>query len=220
MPKRYRKKYRKRKRKRRKRGSVIRVPGLIMCDTAYTTLRYSQNFIVIGVASVEHLTFAGNGLADPGLTHSSQQPGGFSQWMAFFERYEVISSKFSLKATNLISRPYCLTLTPKNINTSTGADSTIEQRYSRNKIVGNIANASSTRSMYNKMNTRKLVGRPVSSVNFTGSSTMNPTAEWYWKVVMDSIEPDPGGGIPLVNTDIRVAITYYVKFSKRNYAID
>ncbi len=215
--------YRKRKRKRRKKNQIssVRIPGIIMPDTAYVKLRFSNSYLrVVSGTTVDQLTFVGNGLFDPDLTLSSGQFGGYSQWMSFFDKYEIVGSRMSIQLVNLASRPFYCTLSPKNISSTSGINSSIEQRYTKRRTIGNIANANAQKSISSYMNTKKLIGRHVSSVNFTGTLTSNPFHQWYWQVTCESVEPLPAAGIPAIHYDIRVVITMDVKFSQRQFAID
>lgn len=218
MPKHYRKKHRKRRKRNRQRSSV-RIPGLIMPDTAYVKLRYNNEYRFESTLDNHRFVFVGNGVYDPDLTLSTARPGGFDQWMAFYDSYEVIGSRITLKCTNMIARPFIITLIPKNFNSSTGINSILEQRYSKYRIMGVPNNSNSTETLSSYMKTRKIIGRQDNSINFLGNITNNPSHAWYWQIEIEGMETavPPAINLKLV---LRVTITFDVKFSNRNLVKD
>lgn len=216
-----RRKYRRRRKKRHRKRStqILRVPGVIMPDSAIVTLKFNNNYVEAPGDDDQTFNLVGNGLFDPDLTKSAGRPGGFSQWLAFFEKYEVISSHCYIQITNFVNNPMRISLTPKLEPTFTGTISSQEQRYVKSMTVGIPNNSTSTRSLSSSMNTRKLYGRNTDSVNFLGSSTSNPANLWYWQFnalgMKTTSSPDTDLSYSFMTT-----ISYRVKFSKRLYVID
>ncbi len=214
----YKRKYRKRRKYRKKRKrrklSILRVPGLLIPDTTYVKLKYLHISLVLPTASLVQQVYSGSGLFNPGLGLDSGQPGGFPQWQAFYIRNQVISSSISIEILNLEANEAQVTLLPSNVIGASIVEVNMENRYCKNKILGRPSNARSIMKMYNKMGSRKIVGRSIDSVNYTGSISSNPADDWFWHIGFQGLEPANPPTTDL-SFNMTVQITYVCKFFER-----
>lgn len=211
----YKRGYKKNRRRKKQNPNYVRVPGTIMPDTAYVSLRYQEQLVHKPVEVDELISFYGNALFDPDLTAGSGQPAGFPQWMGFFFKYQVVYSKIQVTVTNFIDQPMRISVQPK-FTTGGSTINSGEQRYNRQMTIGVPENAQSTRTMTNSMNTRKLFGSSVAEQSYEGTISTNPTTTWVWSIRASAI------GIPLLqdlNYSLTVKILYRVKFSERRFAL-
>lgn len=221
----------KRKRPNRSRQSSISVPGVIMPDSAYATLKFQGQYVAEPTNPPDanphtfNMQWSGNSVYKPDVsfTPSTGQPGGFDQWMKFFLRFEVIKSSIVLNVTNCknantVSSPFRMNLTSHNTTNFFSFDNAAEQRYSKTITVGEDRNANSVRTMRATMSTRKAIGRTTADEDYQGSLSASPAIQWYWQAQCEGLAtPFP----PLTNLAFAVVvnITYYVKFSKRQFIV-
>lgn len=218
----YHKKYRKKRKYRRKKRyykkrrsprnhltwlrlrTVSAVPDMIICKLKYTA-DISEN-----ASSLNTRLIALNGLFDPDLTFIGHQPMGFDQWMAFYSKYEVRASKISLQLTNNGTVEFRSIIYPStDIIPVSPTGTAVEQPYSRNIVLGdNVGQPSKYVSNY--ITVKKLEGRNIDSINFTGNSVSNPAATLYWHILSHSLDN-------ISNLDMRgrFNIVYYCRFFAR-----
>lgn len=211
----YKRSYRKNRKNPRKKMQILRVPGTIMTDTAYVTLKWQEQSIESPAATTLRVDLIGNGLTDPTVGGSSGTPSGFTEWLGFFRNYEIVYSKVFVSITNFQDAPMRCSIQPKIIAGGSVVNAG-EQRYNKQFTVGIPDNATSTRSMSSSMNTRKLFGRSVDDQNFLGTVSANPMASWFWVLAFEMIGPSP----PQLNFSLLANISFRVKFSDRIFALD
>jgi len=103
-----RKRYRSRARSRgpsTKRMALNRQLKMVVPKRIKRTLRYSDIGITLnpGVGSTATHSFNCNGLYDPDYTSTGHQPLGFDQYMALYNKYQVIGSKITVQVRSLDS---------------------------------------------------------------------------------------------------------------------
>ena len=215
----YKKRYRNRKKyplyRRRKRYNprnklrLNRIRGVsTMPDMLITKLKYVGNISEIASASYSY-KFAINGLYDPDLSGVGQQPMGFDQFMAFYERYEVRSSKITCMVSQNGAVEFSLIIYPSNDSTSLDAGDAQEQPYATKRVVSNNT-SQSTVYLKNYITVKKLEGRNLNSVNFTGTNSANPSNVRYWHIIARSLD-----NISNMDWYGRVELIYYCRFYKR-----
>lgn len=202
---RYKKRYRK---KQPKTSKLVLYKPSAMPDTMFVKLKYAEYITMTNVAGQGSYVFAMNGLYDPNITGTGHQPMAYDEWSAFYDQYQVLSSKI-----------YCRILPPDTNTTGVciypSRDGTLpnnyadarEQPYSRSKWS---QNQSTKQSISNYMSIKKLEGRITSSVNYTATINTNPSAERYWIIFCES---PTGTAINDIIFDVQ--LTYYVKFYGR-----
>lgn len=100
MPKRFRQSSIRRFAKKRRRRSRRRLTKLtnIVPATKTVKLRYVEQFTLDGTTGVNAATvFRANSIHDPNFSGVGHQPLGHDQWAAFYDHYNVIGSKISVK---------------------------------------------------------------------------------------------------------------------------
>lgn len=218
-----RKQSRSRSRSRRRRRSMasVSIPGVMMPDTCYTTLVFHSTYIGPIIAGDTDLyNFAGNGLTFPDLgVSATQTPGGFDQFMQFYQKYEVIWSSISFTITNESDvNPFRITLVPQEVLTPPGITTASEQRYTKEMTVGVATNSNSTRTIRGLMNTRKMKGRSTADQKFLGTLIANPVELWYWQVYIKGLRVYVDSNEDIIFS-CRVKLRYRVKFSERELAL-
>lgn len=204
----------KRRFKKRQRMSYNIQRTLINADTQYVKLRYTENNIRNPAAFADVYVMSGNSLYDPNVTGIGAQPAGFDQWMLLYSHYQVLASKITVLFTNLSAVPFQIVVRPSINNVNIGIDSGSEQAYAKTAICSAVT-ARGVQKVTNFMRSKKLFGRILSSVNYSGTSTSSPAVQWYWYT--NTVSSDNSNNL---NYSFRVSVTYYVKFWQRNYPQD
>lgn len=157
--------------------------------------------------------FRGNSVFDPDQSGTGNQPTGFDQYAALYDRYRVHGATFKVTAFNksatipagCIIQPVSDTsFAPTSIREAAmqpstkfvsipplGADATEGKMYRSTKNVLQVSNIKDEYSI---------------SATVTG----NPTIEWYWVIAIGSID-----ALANVDASIWFEITYYVEFYNR-----
>ncbi len=167
------------------------------------------------------LLFRGNGCFDPNQTGVGGQPKGFDQYMALYNNFYVVKSKFTVMYTvhsgtssyYLAIRPFSdaegemvdLDFTSLLTAEWAGHTNTKVMCPSVRDTNSNVSTMSAT------MTTAKALGRGHDRNEVQGSASADPTLQWHWKLARNFSDPAPGGA---VNITIDVVISYDVIFSE------
>jgi hypothetical protein len=140
--------------------------------------------------------FSLNGIYDPDLTGAGAQPLGYDQWAGFYQQYEVTSSviKVHLLPPDL-EAPTRFVVYPSTTSTIQ-SDSTAasEQPYAKTTVLNN-KTLSRSNFVNSAMSVRKLGGRNTASINFTAPFGASPTLEYYWHLLLFSLNQSSIAGI-------------------------
>lgn len=190
----YKKRYRKRrrsKRKRRRNRSIMRVPGLLIPDTTYVTLKYQTSVTLNAGDNFQNFVFSGNGIFNPGLSVDNGVPAGFPEWMSFYNFYQVNSSSIKVLTTNLVNNEAKMLIIPKNVSGISTMGVSEEQPYSTTIILARPSSGKGSRTLRKSMSTRKIIGRSINDLSYVGGVASNPIDQWYWHVQYLGLElPD------------------------------
>lgn len=178
-------------------GSVVRVPR--SQQNLVVTMRYSGLRTITGVTSA-HVS-AMNGLYDPDVTGVGGQPVGFDQWMSLYSRYTVIHSSIVCQVSHTqAANPAMVTLIPDRSTTPpTDAMDARSNRLAVSSIMTG-TNARSVVSLRRGIRVADFVGRDISSINYSGSSTANPASVTYWVCLVSAM-------------DLTTSVTSYLNFT-------
>lgn len=178
-------------------------------DTIFLKLKYNDVLDRIPGTGVERLLFNGNGLIDPNqMSAGGLSPLGFFEWMIFYARYRVFGSSINMKVYNANGSEgmlWSIYPTYRVPAVLLAYVDTVSQPYAQSGLVGvevsnNIANFTSY------METKKLHGDVITSVNWAGTVTTNPSRLWSWVFQVRSQNTTPD----VVYSAI-TEIVYYVK---------
>jgi hypothetical protein len=142
-----------------------------------------------------------NGLYDPDITGVGSQPVGFDQWMALYSRYTVLASNITCDVSHTqASNPAVVTLVPDR--TSTPPTDAMDARSNRLAVSTAITGtgAKSFCRLRRTMRVADFVGRDISSINYSGSSSANPASVTYWILVASAM-------------DLTTSLTLYLNFT-------
>lgn len=228
MPKRKRAprflKGRKRKRRRRiPRSLPTIVPRKHICKLRYHNYGGSVN---PGVGTTGALVFTCNGLADPYISGGGHQPRGFDQWMAFYEKYTVVSAKITTRfvcrgtGTGGLHQAICGIHCDDNATLlNTDVRYYTELAKGPHTVLGWADGSAAIRTLSRKISIKKYFNNKsmLNEAQFVGTSTTNPTDQVYFHVYVG----------PLVPSDDPIAVTcdnhieYVVVFhERRDFALD
>lgn len=196
-----------------------------MPDKAYATLKFQMHYELPGPpANVLFEYWSGNSLfspeqpaTPPPSIGTGQQPGGFLQWMKFFEKYTVLGSTMRCHVTNLSANPFRVSITPSFALQNLDTIFTGEQRYTSQSTVGSQENKNSVRMIKGSMGTRKLEGRSVDGEAYSGTKTTSPSKQWYWLFCAQGLKPWASSADDLLMSVV-VNVTYKVEFSRRLFS--
>jgi len=218
MPRRYRRrklKYRRRRKKRRRsKMSILKVPGLVMPDTAYVNMKATAVFVGLPLTFFQHWTFHGNDIHNPFGTHSAATPQGLSQWSNFFNKYQVMKSSIRCQFINLTTNEARIMITPTLQSAVLSGDDQVESRYTKNTILGRPQSSHAIKTIRSSMSTKKMFGRTIASVNYTAAVQFSPVALYYWQVQLDGVET-PNPPATDLNYSLSVSLFFRVKFWDR-----
>lgn len=195
--------------------TLPRGPVTIMPDRYRTKLRYSD-FSTTGSVPDTDIIMVGNGLFDPEVAVGGQQPNGFDQMMAIYEKYAGMACKIRVTLVNLGSTGVRYSVFPLNTATSPGTlQSALSLPFAKTGMVGN-SGGSNKVTITNFITTRKMQGQPTGHFQTDddeeGTSSANPNNAWYWHVMLES-----GDGVSNMNVEYQIQLTFYVEFSERTY---
>lgn len=192
---------------------VIRGPT-ITPDSVYVKMHYSQNINLnaAGGAYIEQI-FRGNSIQDPDFSGVGGQPLGHDQWAAFYNKYQVMGSKITIRA---VTRPTptsggTLVVAPVDLSTGfTGILQAAEAPYAKSKVISPFNNVETRMQCY--MGTKAKFGyRNTEELNILAALFgANPQEEFFW-----SVSAAPLDGTGTINIDLLCQIVYYVKLFDR-----
>jgi hypothetical protein len=193
--------------------SVLRLyqPSCIP-DEAYIPFKYQTNASTNGTTASYLINFAMNDLFDPNATTSGHQPLGFTQWMAFYNNFQVKSSSLECQVLNPTTDnvPFCFTVFPNVSTTAQGAVRDKEQSYAKFVYVGGQTFGNQVARLKHHMDVAKFEGFPINSPNYCGSAALSPTYTRYW-----SVQAQPLDLTTNIYMMMDVTIIYYARLFKR-----
>lgn len=135
----------------------------------------------VAAASEETFTFGGNNLFDPDSQAGGQQPVGFDQLSALYDRYKVVNC--TLELTGFPSANCIIAFYPSTSSTplTTIQDATAQfgvKMITASNFTGPVNNM---RVAY-KINSSKYMGIPASDDDLASSTGSSPARLWYWHV--------------------------------------
>lgn len=164
-----------------------------------------------GIASVASYIYSLNGLFDPDISGAGQQPTGFDQYMALYERYTVTKVKVTIKMINNDTNRH---LVGCNL-AAVSAVSTDANVYLRNNNMGyNYVEANTnggpTTASWSFMVDLAKVFRDdlLTNQDYSGTSAGNPNQQYYliiWDAPAD-------GSSDVGNSTWTVRLEYYTTF--------
>jgi len=179
------------------------------------TYDYTSTFTT-GVGN--QIAFFANSISDPGGSAAATQPYGYDQLATLYGRYRVLAAAIEVEtqiaSTGNVTQanvPYEVTVWPSRSTTSFVSDpmGAAQQPYGKNVMFGNANSQAVDKYIRNYMSTAKIFGvdqRAVASDDlYAAVITTDPTAQWYWNVMLGCL----GAG---TNTILfRVVIIQYVE---------
>lgn len=199
------------RRSRRRRSTVMRSKSLqLICPQSVVVNLEYTDFANRTGSSFYTYTYALNGLFDPNVTGTGAQPVGFDQWSAFYARYEVIScrakAEFFQNDTGINST---YTMYPSNDATAVAINAAPGQT---GAVIGWTSGTSGVSRALLKANynIRRIVGRQLFSINYTGAAGSNPSNLLYMQLVYGAAD-----GSTVMTVTQRVYLVYRVKFYQR-----
>lgn len=200
--------------KRARMARVSRPPRSLVGDRTMVTLKTSYAFTHSGAglhASVFHPTVARN----PFGTVSSNQPRGFDEYTAFYQRALVHSFKISVKAISLsssVSALFALVLSPGSSNTDTSVFRMGENPNAGTRIA--LHNAHEVALLSRATGVAKIYG--VSELDYSDFSasntgTLNPDRMVYARLASEAFDGTSSESIRFLVT-ITQRVEFYDKF--------
>lgn len=198
---------------RRRGGRMMRRTVSITPNVKYVKFEYATTVIFTTAAGLAYVV-AMNDMSDPDST--GKQPTGFDQWMAFYERFEVMSSAIDVTA-------YCegdttgavVSVYPSIESSPVTVIATKIQPFGQYKNMCGGATGNQYARIKKYMKIRYFEGRSTADPDYTGTVALAPDFERYWITtvfafnLMDTIT---------VNCDIK--ITYYARLFRRKSLAD
>jgi hypothetical protein len=161
--------------------------------------------------------FRHNGLFDPDVTGVGGQPEGFDEWMAFYDRYRVVSSSIKVKAasTGATSAAGSFWLVVVPLGSATVFTTLQDANGSPYAVMKYFSQGGPPITLTQAVSVATLVGaRPqaiLDELTYSGTVGADPTDPTYWHVMM--VSADAG---TTVQTYQFIEIDYIVDFFDRN----
>lgn len=222
-------------RRHRKPGRISRrSEPLLLPDRLQTKLKWSINVLAtLNGAGLAVLNLFGNGPYDPdGGGTPLNQPTGWDQYSAFYDRYYCSGSKIKMEVTNVnndlgaaadptVSDALVGLIPSNNIVTTSNLTTTnpSELPYAQEKTVAPFP-GHQYRVLKKYMSTKKMFGQPGCAYNpdfqgIAGNTGVgsNPNNLWWWNAYF--VAP-AGAAATGKKYRVRLWITFYVTFYRRN----
>jgi hypothetical protein len=198
---------------------------LIAPDRAITKLKYqTRDTLTITAGAQNSVIFRGNGAYDPEYAAYGEQPTGYDQWAALYDKYTVVASSIKTYVVDVQgdggdNETLLLAILPVTENSFTPTDINEVAALPYGKFAqiypqtdGNPGAPSNTVRSY--MSTEKIFGLVERAAlierNFSSATTASPNQGWYWTIFMQS-----ANGTTSNQPDVYFEITYHVEFSDR-----
>lgn len=204
----------KRRFRRRQRMSYGIQRTLINADTQYVKMRFAANIVRLPGGPSDQYIMSGNSIYDPDVSGGALKPGGFEEWMALYTHYQVLASSITVMFTNLTALPFDFCIRPTMSSVNIGIEAAIEQPYAKVGVCSAVTARGVTR-IKSFMRSKKLFGRTLDSLNYTGTVATNPAVPWYWYI--NNYASD---GSSSLNYSLRMHVTYYVKLWQRTQPLE
>lgn len=194
--------------------STMLVKPLILPDTAFVKMSYTDTIAFSGAVVYDH-RFRGNSIFDPDYTGTGSQPTGRDQWFEFYSSYCVIGSKVEISMDNRSQYAANFTVFPSNENLAVvGQDLPQTYPYMKNKFLAHDGNSQTLGKISTYMSTAKMYGKTPQAIldceDFASSFSTDPQQQWFWHICLQSTD-DSTDAI----ADWTITITYYCKLFDR-----
>jgi hypothetical protein len=136
----------------------------------------------------------------------------FDQLMSVYSRYQVMSSKITVSVrVDNSSIGQVMTVFPANTSTPAAtAYYAAELPFSKMIHVTSRGSGPNVRSITSTSNAQALVGRVISSVNYTGTAGANPSSLVYWHIQHETEDAST-----ILGGDVAVSLEYTCFFYDR-----
>lgn len=195
----------------RKRYTGIQFP---LGNRMFTQLTYNEVVSQTG-ATLATYTFRGNSLFDPNYTGAGNQPLGFDEISAFYQKYRVFASKIVAKYIPTGTPPTRIVVKPSNVVTTPATlDAAASTGGAKSRDVMPAASTSRPVVIKHFRTTAQILGVSKSAVmdeDFAALVSASPSHTWLWQLTAGSLD-----GITNVSGYWDVRITYYCEFYDRN----
>lgn len=198
-----------------------RAANVIMPKAIYTKLRFADAFSITTASGVMGFhVFAGNNLYDPNQTGAGQQPAGYDQLTAIYDRYCVYGCKVavnmqSLQGTGAANSSFSAAIVPYT-DSNAAVDTTEEMWMNPKGKWSSISNQydgvskglwlssySSPMEMFGKSKQQVLT-----EDNFSAAVTTGPAYSFYWRIGARALD-----GVSTLNSiRCQMHMTFWVKF--------
>jgi len=168
--------------------------------------------------------FSGNGLFDPDITGTGNQPINFDDWSAIYLRYRCYGSRIEVNCVTGGSATgtgmFQLALAPRHLSTAlstlSSQNSAIGQLYAQSSFYNGGMTTSSAHTLVQRssITTAKILGYKTSAIDdddtLQAQTSANPSHQWYWHLMASMVDQSATGTIYY-----HVKIFYDVEFFDR-----
>lgn len=217
MPKRMKRRRAKRRRKgKRNTANTLVVKGpTVVPDQMFTKLTYRGDaWLSEPNGLLSTFVLRGNSIFDPEFGACAAQPLGRDQWANFYNQYQVMASKITVKCipTGEQGKNFTLSVLPTTNPSVTGIRQMEEQPYSKSRMLASLARAPKIISSY--MKSAAIFGTKsiLQEEDTQAVQTANPTQQWYWVVAASNLGLSGTGQL---SADISIEVEYYVRYFDR-----
>ncbi len=211
------------RRRSRSKYSAVSVARPLVPPSRTMKLRYVESGIKLNASTGQSQFYlmSGNSLYDPNQSGSGHQPYYFDQLTTFYEKYCVLWSKISVKATTTdASRLFKVSIIPSLSSSWSISETDLAQEIAGNRTtvftgfqmskgIGMVANSRKTKTL---LGVKDVLDDP-DNFGLTGNlgTGSGPGNEWYWIIVVQccDLAVDP------VDILLDIQMDYIAKFTDR-----
>lgn len=180
-------------------------------DRAIVKLRYTHLVSLTTTTATGIQVMRGNGAFDPNFTGAGNQPLGWDQWIAFYDRYYCIGSSMRFCGGVTTGNSAIVSIRPSTVSSS---PATINLALEKQRVKWKIADSGGSSvnvSAYH--NTLQVLGKPKNEYQdgtLSALTTSLPNSEWYWHFECQA--PDATTSTTVQGV---IVMTYYLLFFDR-----
>lgn len=183
---------------------------LICPDKMQIKLRYHEDVTATSIAGAfaEH-SYSANSLFDPRQSLGGEQPPGFDEWSAFYNRYRVLSSTIKVELiplTNTLTSMVDCVILPSRSNPSllTTFDAIRTNTFAKHAICTNL-DAGDIKTVANYVNIGKFMGEDIRTQNiFSALISSDPNTQVFWQIFTTAAD-----GASEHTIRLRITISYW-----------
>ena len=199
---------------RRRNAMSFRSMPRLSPDTMYCKLIWNVEIHTTG-STPQVRVFRANSAFRPDTGGFVNQPVGYDQYAAMYQKYVVQACAIKVTATNLSTIPLRILCWPSFSTSDPPTDDVSGQPYTKRMNLASVEGGPASRVLTNFLRTKKMYGKGIEDTIYAANVDQSPSQEWFWHVKMSSLDFTAA-----ISATMTYELTYYIKFYKRTMIKD